>query len=93
MFEGLFAALRAEGVPVAMDEWLALQAALERGLAGSSLSGLYLLGRAVLVKRERHLDAYDAAFSALLLGPRPGGPGDRRPRVGVAGRPARGPRA
>ncbi len=74
MFEGLFAALRAEGVPVAMDEWLALQAALERGLAGSSLSGLYLLGRAVLVKRERHLDAYDAAFSRYFSGLDPADP-------------------
>lgn len=29
MFEGLFTAMRAEGLPVALDEWLLLQSALE----------------------------------------------------------------
>jgi uncharacterized protein with von Willebrand factor type A (vWA) domain len=62
MFEGLFHALREEGVPVAMDEWLALQDALERGLANNSLAGFYLMARALLVKSERHYDGYDAAF-------------------------------
>ncbi|MDX6555882.1 MAG: hypothetical protein QOD86_2077, partial [Miltoncostaeaceae bacterium] len=39
MFEGFFATMRAEGVPVASDEWLALQDALGQGLADSRLSG------------------------------------------------------
>lgn len=62
MFEGFFHALRAEGVPVAMDEWLTLQRALERGLAESSLARFHGLARALLVKNERHFDAYDVAF-------------------------------
>lgn len=68
MFEGLFYGLRARGVPVAMDEWLALQEALERGLADSSLSRLYVLARALLVKSERHYDDYDLAFAEYLSG-------------------------
>lgn len=63
MFEGLFHALRARGVPVAMDEWLALQDALERGLADSSLTRFHGLARSLLVKDERHFDDYDLAFA------------------------------
>lgn len=68
MFEGLFYGLRARGVPVAMDEWLALQEALSRGLADSSLSRFYLLARALLVKSESHYDDYDLAFAEYLSG-------------------------
>ncbi len=68
MFEGLFATMRAEGVPVAADEWLTLQEALGRGLADSRLSGLYLLARAICVKSERHYDAYDVAFARYFGG-------------------------
>ncbi|WP_217914354.1 VWA domain-containing protein [Miltoncostaea marina] len=71
MFEGLFHALRARGVPVAMDEWLGLQDALARGLADSSLSRFYLLARALLVKSERHYDDYDLAFAEYLSGLEP----------------------
>lgn len=58
-------------MPVAVDEWLALQAALERGLADSSLSRLYLLARSLLVKSERHYDDYDLAFADYLSGLEP----------------------
>jgi hypothetical protein len=71
MFEPLFHELRAEGVPVALDEWLALQEALRRDLAGSSLAGFYLLARAMLIKSERHYDAYDVAFSRYFSGLEP----------------------
>jgi len=68
VFEGLFHGLRARGVPVAIDEWLALQDALGRGLADASLSRFYLLARAMLVKSERHYDDYDLAFAEELAG-------------------------
>lgn len=71
MFEGLLYALRDEGVPVGPHEWLALQEGLARDLAGSSLTGFYLLARALLVKSERHYDAYDAAFARYLSGLEP----------------------
>jgi uncharacterized protein len=62
VFEGLFSALRRRGVPVALDEWLALQGALEAGLAQSSLTRFHGLARSLLVKDERYFDAYDLAF-------------------------------
>jgi uncharacterized protein len=68
VFEGLLVGLRARGVPVGMDEWLSLQDALERGLAGSSLTRLHSLGRALLVKSEGHFDDYDLAFAAYFAG-------------------------
>ena len=68
MFEGFFYALRAHGVPVAMDEWLLLQEALGRGLADSSLSRFHALARSLLVKSERHFDDYDVAFAAYFDG-------------------------
>jgi uncharacterized protein with von Willebrand factor type A (vWA) domain len=68
VFEGFFATMRAEGVPVAADEWLLLQEALGRGLADSRLSGFYLVARAVCVKSERHYDAYDVAFARYFGG-------------------------
>lgn len=60
-------------MPVAVDEWLALQGALARGLADSSLSRFYLLARAMLVKSERHYDAFDLAFAEYLSGLQPAG--------------------
>ncbi len=53
---------------MAVDEWLAFQGALGRGLADSSLHRLYLLARAMLVKSERHYDDYDLAFADYLSG-------------------------
>ena len=71
MFDGFLHELRGRGVPVAPDEWLGLQDALARDVAGSSLSGFYLAGRALLVKSERHYDAYDRAFESYFSGLHP----------------------
>jgi len=71
MFEGLFTALRDEGVPVALDEWLMLHDALERDLHRSTLSGFYLMSRAVLVKDEAHYDGFDVAFARYFSGIEP----------------------
>ena len=71
MFEGLFTALRDEGVPVALDEWLMLHDALERDLHRSTLSGFYLMSRAVLVKDESHYDGFDVAFARYFSGIEP----------------------
>ncbi|MCZ7663474.1 MAG: VWA domain-containing protein [Thermoleophilia bacterium] len=68
MFVQFFFLLRAHGVPVTLMEWLAFTEALVRGLAGSSLTGFYYLGRAVLVKSETHFDQYDQAFAAAFRG-------------------------
>jgi len=73
MFEGLFTALRDEGVPVALDEWLMLHEGLERDLHESTLSGFYLMSRAVLVKDESHYDGFDIAFARYFSGIEPAG--------------------
>ncbi len=73
MFEGLFTALRDEGVPVALDEWLMLHDALERDLHQSTLSGFYLTARSVLVKDEANYDSFDIAFARYFSGIEPAG--------------------
>ena len=49
MFEKFFAACRAKGMHIALSEWLTLQEALDKGLAGSSLAQFYYLARMILV--------------------------------------------
>lgn len=62
MFVNFFRSLRRRGVPVTFNEWLVLQDALDRNLAGSSLTRFYHLARAILIKTEAHFDRYDEAF-------------------------------
>ncbi len=63
MFSGFFYALREEGVPVSLYEWLTLMEALSSGLARNSLIDFYYLARCVLVKSEAYFDKYDTAFA------------------------------
>jgi uncharacterized protein with von Willebrand factor type A (vWA) domain len=62
MFSGFFYALRDEGVPISLYEWMTLMEALSYGLANNSLTDFYYLARSVLVKSETYFDKYDAAF-------------------------------
>jgi len=66
MFTTFFYVLRDYGVPVSMNEWQVLLEALEKGMAGSSLTGFYYLCRAVLVKTEAHYDRFDVAFASYF---------------------------
>ncbi|MFZ5649444.1 MAG: vWA domain-containing protein [Bacillota bacterium] len=68
MFTGFFYTLREEKVPVTPTEWMTLMEALDKGLAGGSLSGFYYLSRAVLVKSEAHYDRFDMAFRRYFEG-------------------------
>lgn len=68
MFTGFFYALREEGVPVSLTEWMTLLEALDKGLAGASLHGFYRLARAVLVKSEAYYDRFDLAFARYFQG-------------------------
>jgi hypothetical protein len=68
VFLDLFYGLRAEGVPIAIQEWQTLLRALEAGLHGSSLLRFYHLGRACLVKSETWFDAYDRVFARVFRG-------------------------
>ena len=68
MFLDLFYGLRAEGVPVSIQEWQTLLRTLELGLHGSSLLRFYHLSRACLVKSETYFDAYDRVFARVFKG-------------------------
>jgi uncharacterized protein with von Willebrand factor type A (vWA) domain len=61
VFTDFLFALRRHGIPVGTQEWLAFHEALREGLIADSES-LYGLGRAILVHREGHYDAYDLCF-------------------------------
>ncbi|MEZ4598260.1 MAG: hypothetical protein R2940_00530 [Syntrophotaleaceae bacterium] len=62
MFISFFLALRDQGVAVTPTAFLRLQKALGLGLI-TSLSDLYTVARAVLIKSERDFDTYDRVFA------------------------------
>ena len=68
MFRPFLDALRRHGVPVSLREWLDLMGAMQAGVAGWSVDDFHTLGRAVLVKDERHIDRYDRAFAESFAG-------------------------
>lgn len=68
MFLPFFDTLRKAGVPVTLREFLAFLDAMQAGLATYDVDAFYFLGRAILVKDERHLDRYDQAFGATFSG-------------------------
>lgn len=67
LFLDFLLALRDEGVPVGLNEWLAFLTGLRRGLA-LDLDGIYGLGRAVLCRTEADYDAFDLAFARTFEG-------------------------
>ena len=52
MFLEFFYLLRAKGLEVSINEWMALVEALDKGLAKSSLTSFYYLCRSILIKSE-----------------------------------------
>ncbi len=68
MFRPFLDALRGEGVPVSLREYLDFLAGLGAGVAGWTVDGVYQFGRMSLVKDERHIDRYDRAFAAAFAG-------------------------
>ena len=68
MLIGLFEALRAERVPVALREWLDLMAALDHDFAFADLDAFFHLARTVLVKDERYYDRFARAFAKYFEG-------------------------
>jgi len=68
MFLPFFLALRDEGVPVSLREYLGFLDGLKAGLVTYDTEGFYYLGRLTMVKDERHLDRYDRAFSKSFKG-------------------------
>jgi uncharacterized protein with von Willebrand factor type A (vWA) domain len=68
MFLPFFQALRKEGVPVSLREFLAFHQAIAADLVTFDLDGFYHLARVVMVKDERHFDRFDRAFAAAFKG-------------------------
>ncbi|MBO6114408.1 MAG: VWA containing CoxE family protein [Lachnospiraceae bacterium] len=62
MFTDFLYVLREKGLNVSLTEWITFIEALDKGLAYSSLEGLYNLGRMILVKTESDYDKFDMAF-------------------------------
>lgn len=68
MFLELFYGLRAEGLPLGMQEWLTFMEALRKGLHGCNLLRFYHLARSCLVKSEAFYDAFDRVFLKVFKG-------------------------
>ena len=68
MLVGFFFELRAAGVPVSINEFLALLEALQAHMAQGSAQEFYFLARACLVKDERHYDRFDRVFAEVFRG-------------------------
>lgn len=68
MFTEFFYTCKAKGLAISLSEWLTLQEALDKGLAGSSLTQFYYLARMILVKSETDFDKYDMAFEESFKG-------------------------
>lgn len=68
MFLPFFQALRKEGVPVSLREFLGFLEGLAAGLVTYDAEGFYYLARAIMVKDERHIDRFDRAFSQSFKG-------------------------
>lgn len=67
MFLQLFYALKHEGLPVSLREYLTLLDAVEAGLA-ENVDDFYALARTILVKHEEHLDRFDGIFGQYVAG-------------------------
>lgn len=68
MFLSFFYLLRARGLDVSPNEWMALLEGMEKGLHHSSLTGFYHLCRAIVVKNETEFDRFDQVFLVFFKG-------------------------
>jgi uncharacterized protein with von Willebrand factor type A (vWA) domain len=68
MFLDLFYGLKAEGVPISIQEWFTLMDAMKLGLHRSSLMNFYNLSRACLIKSEIYFDQFDRVFARVFHG-------------------------
>jgi len=60
--------LRSRGVPVGMQEMLALAQALSKGVHDSSFDQFYFVARSLLIHDESRLDDFDQVFSHVFQG-------------------------
>jgi len=65
LFADFLFELRRQGLPIGIEEWLALHRALRTGLIRDA-KDLYGIGRALLAHTEGHYAPYDVAFAAVF---------------------------
>jgi len=68
MFLGFFYALRNQGIPASLHEYLTLMQALKDGLASERVDDFYALSKTVFVKDQAHLDRFDKVFGEFFRG-------------------------
>ena len=68
MFLEFFYLLRARGLKVSINEWMVLMEAMDKNLAGASLTGFYHLCKSILVKTETDYDKLDSVFAEYFHG-------------------------
>ena len=68
MLIDFFLRLKKGGLPVSIREFLTLLEGLRLGVSGTSVDDFYFLGRATLVKDEKHFDRYDRIFGEYIRG-------------------------
>jgi len=68
MFTKFFFTCKNKGLNISLTEWLSLIDALDKGLAGSSLTQFYYISRMILVKSETEYDKFDQAFDETFKG-------------------------
>ena len=68
MLIDFFLHLRANKLPVSINEYLMLLEGMKRHVIGQSIDDFYHLSRAALVKDERNFDKFDRAFGVYFKG-------------------------
>lgn len=68
MFTSFFYALKDNGIPVSIKEYLTLMEAMDAGCANFSVDDFYYLSRATFVKDEGNLDKFDRVFGKVFEG-------------------------
>ena len=68
MFLSFFYALRKNGIPVSLHEYLGLMDALKKKVIGYKVEDFYALSKAIFVKTEGHLDRFDKIFGQYFEG-------------------------
>ena len=76
MFLDFLLFLRAGGMKVSLNEWLALIDGLDRGLHGQTLRGFFILSRALLVKKETDMERFERLFDEYFSNITPQHPAD-----------------
>lgn len=68
MFIDFFLLLKKQEIPVTLREYLDFLGALDKEVPAYNIDNFYYLSKAILVKREEHLDTFDALFGMYFKG-------------------------